>query len=112
MCGMTSSGRVSQTAHVLMLLFVFMSVYVACFQWAREVGQKCDTPVKVPLHSCEHSYIITKPIQGIDNMMPGMYLQQHAFFRGDLWDDIVHNAPCSRMGGHLWQGESPFVADG
>ena len=27
--------------------------------------------VRVPLHACEHFYIITKPMEGIDSMMPG-----------------------------------------
>ena len=43
------------------------------FQWARNLGLKSSPPVRVPLHSCEHFYIITKPAESnpIDRMMPG-----------------------------------------
>ena len=41
-------------------------------QWARAVGKKTvPKAVKAPLHSCEHYYLITKPFEGIDPMMPG-----------------------------------------
>ena len=42
-------------------------------QWARELGQKSKPTVAVPLHSCEHFYIVTKPLDEVDNMMPGYY---------------------------------------
>ena len=38
--------------------------------WARELGQKSDPPVNVPLHACEHFYIVTKPLEGVDIMAP------------------------------------------
>ncbi|XP_046549840.1 pyruvate dehydrogenase phosphatase regulatory subunit, mitochondrial-like [Haliotis rubra] len=39
-------------------------------QWAREIGKKSSPEVKVPLHSCEHYYIVTKPIEGVPSNMP------------------------------------------
>lgn len=43
------------------------------FQWAREIGQKSKPKVRVPLHSCEHYHILTKPIEEIDRLMPGKH---------------------------------------
>lgn len=40
-------------------------------QWARQLGQMTDQPVRVPLHSCELTELITKPLDGIDANMPG-----------------------------------------
>ncbi len=45
------------------------------FQWARELGQQADRPVRVPLHPCEHFYIVTKPMENVDRMMPGKYFR-------------------------------------
>ncbi|XP_041376900.1 pyruvate dehydrogenase phosphatase regulatory subunit, mitochondrial-like isoform X2 [Gigantopelta aegis] len=39
-------------------------------QWARELGKLSKPKVRVPLHSCEHFYVVTKPIEGVDNMQP------------------------------------------
>ncbi|KAK3757648.1 hypothetical protein RRG08_000161 [Elysia crispata] len=40
-------------------------------QWARAVGKKTvPKAVKAPLHPCEHFYLVTKPMKGIDPMMP------------------------------------------
>ena len=39
-------------------------------QWSRQLGQKAG--VNVPLHSAEHFYIITKPIDGVHMDMPLM----------------------------------------
>ena len=39
-------------------------------QWGREVGLKSDPVVNVPLHSTEHFYIVTKPMDGINPMAP------------------------------------------
>lgn len=48
-------------------------VYVFCliFQWARQLGQQADHTVRVPLHACEHFYIVTKPIENLNPLMPG-----------------------------------------
>lgn len=40
-------------------------------QWAHSLGKKSKPQVRVPLHPCEHFYITTKPIEGMDPMMPG-----------------------------------------
>ncbi|XP_059144438.1 pyruvate dehydrogenase phosphatase regulatory subunit, mitochondrial-like [Physella acuta] len=40
-------------------------------QWARAVGKRTvPKTVKAPLHSCEHYYMITKPQEGITQLMP------------------------------------------
>lgn len=39
-------------------------------QWARELGKKSNPKVRVPVHSCEHFYIVTKPIEGMDPNLP------------------------------------------
>ncbi|KAK2189458.1 hypothetical protein NP493_106g05056 [Ridgeia piscesae] len=39
-------------------------------QWAWELGQLCDQPVRVPLHPCAHFYLVTKPFGDINPMMP------------------------------------------
>lgn len=39
-------------------------------QWAWELGQKCAPKVNFPLHSTEHYYIVTKPIEGVPSMLP------------------------------------------
>jgi len=39
--------------------------------WAHRLGQHTSVqPVRVPLHPCEHYYLVTKAITGIDSMMP------------------------------------------
>ena len=32
-------------------------------KWAYELGQASETKVSVPLHGCEHFYLLTKPLQ-------------------------------------------------
>ncbi|XP_052233502.1 pyruvate dehydrogenase phosphatase regulatory subunit, mitochondrial-like isoform X2 [Dreissena polymorpha] len=39
-------------------------------QWSRELGLKSSPKVRVPVHSCEHFYIVTKPIPDMDRNMP------------------------------------------
>lgn len=43
--------------------------------WARGVGQLSELYVKVPLHAVEHYYLHTKPIAGLDPMLPGNFFQ-------------------------------------
>ncbi|XP_013416036.1 pyruvate dehydrogenase phosphatase regulatory subunit, mitochondrial isoform X2 [Lingula anatina] len=38
-------------------------------QWGRELGKRSEPRVRVPLHSCEHYHLVTKPF-GVDPMMP------------------------------------------
>ena len=42
-------------------------------KWARDLGNKCDLPVRVPLYACEHYYIITDTLPWVDRMMPGWW---------------------------------------
>ncbi|XP_019628751.1 PREDICTED: pyruvate dehydrogenase phosphatase regulatory subunit, mitochondrial-like [Branchiostoma belcheri] len=44
--------------------------YVCLFQWAWELGQQSSPSVRVPLHSCEHFYIITDPVAGANITTP------------------------------------------
>lgn len=45
-------------------------VFINCAgQWARQLGQLSNPPVNIPLHSSEHFYIVTKPMD-VDPMMP------------------------------------------
>eukprot|EP00111_Clytia_hemisphaerica_P017980 TCONS_00053215-protein len=37
--------------------------------WSRELGLKSQPPVQLPLHACQHFYIVTKPYN-VDPMMP------------------------------------------
>lgn len=39
-------------------------------QWAWEIGQKCEPKVSFPLHSTEHLYIVTKPVDGVPSSLP------------------------------------------
>nr|XP_006820414.1 PREDICTED: pyruvate dehydrogenase phosphatase regulatory subunit, mitochondrial-like [Saccoglossus kowalevskii] len=36
--------------------------------WARDIGLRSDPVVKVPLHACEHYYLVTKPIRSDINV--------------------------------------------
>ena len=49
-------------------------VLLFLLQWARDIGQLSKPIVRVPLHSCEHFYLVTQPMPGVDNLMPGMLL--------------------------------------
>jgi len=33
-------------------------------QWSREIGQRSDPVVNVPVHASEHFYVVTKPMEG------------------------------------------------
>ncbi|XP_074028153.1 pyruvate dehydrogenase phosphatase regulatory subunit, mitochondrial isoform X1 [Leptinotarsa decemlineata] len=50
--------------------------------WARNVGQLSEPYVKVPLHAVEHYYLHTKPIPGLDPMLPVVRDQDsYVYFR-------------------------------
>lgn len=50
--------------------------------WARKIGKMSEPYVKVPLHACEHYYLHTKPIPGLDPMTPVVRDQDgHIYFR-------------------------------
>ena len=38
--------------------------------WGWEMGQLSRPPVTVPLHPCNHFYVTTGPVEGVDLMMP------------------------------------------
>ncbi|ESO90306.1 hypothetical protein LOTGIDRAFT_123647 [Lottia gigantea] len=38
--------------------------------WAREMGIKSTPNVSLPLHSCEHFYVVTKPLKEVERLMP------------------------------------------
>ncbi|GFR74605.1 pyruvate dehydrogenase phosphatase regulatory subunit, mitochondrial [Elysia marginata] len=74
-------------------------------QWARAVGKKTvPKAVKAPLHSCEHFYLITKPMEGVDPMMPVIRdFDGYSYFRewsgGILAGGFEPNAkPCFHKG--------------
>ncbi|KAE8737552.1 hypothetical protein FOCC_FOCC016988 [Frankliniella occidentalis] len=60
--------------------------------WARQIGQMSEPFVKVPLHPCDHYYLHTRPIPGLDPMTPVVRDQDsHIYFR--------ENDGCLMLGG-------------
>ncbi|CAG0879333.1 unnamed protein product [Darwinula stevensoni] len=50
--------------------------------WARGIGQLSHPPVKVPIHPCEHYYLYTEPIEGLDSHLPVVRdLDGNVYFR-------------------------------
>ena len=50
--------------------------------WARDVGLMAD--VAVPLQACEHFYIVTEPIAGLDRGLPVLRVQEEcAYYKED-----------------------------
>nr|CAI5832874.1 unnamed protein product [Callosobruchus analis] len=50
--------------------------------WARGIGQLSEPNVKVPLHAVEHYYLHTKPIPGLNPLLPVVRDQDgHIYFR-------------------------------
>ncbi|CAG5136045.1 unnamed protein product [Candidula unifasciata] len=78
----TDQGRVTvvETSHGKIKCEYFVN---CAGQWARSVGKKTvPKAVKAPLHSCEHYYLITKPQEGVDPMMPVVRdYDGHVYFR-------------------------------
>lgn len=51
---------------------------LSLFQWAYELGQASEMKVSVPLHGCEHFYLLTKPFQEqLPLSTPGLRHQTH-----------------------------------
>ncbi len=81
---------------------IFLSCYIGLhlvtfgcilLQWARQLGKKSDPRVRVPLHSCEHFYLVTKPLDGISPFMPGNSTKSSiSQFMGDFMPGIL--CPC------------------
>lgn len=50
---------------------------LSLLQWAYELGQGSETKVSVPLHGCEHFYLLTKPLQDpLPPSTPGLLIEQ------------------------------------
>lgn len=50
--------------------------------WAREVGRLSQPAVKVPIHACQHYYLHTQPIPGLDERCPAVRdLDGYVYFR-------------------------------
>lgn len=45
-------------------------------QWGYELGQASEMKVSIPLHGCEHFYLLTKPLQEpLSSTTPGQALE-------------------------------------
>lgn len=62
------SGPEGRGLHLSACVFLHTARREVCFsvsllQWGYELGQASEVKVSVPLHGCEHFYLITKPLQ-------------------------------------------------
>ncbi|XP_031565803.1 pyruvate dehydrogenase phosphatase regulatory subunit, mitochondrial-like isoform X2 [Actinia tenebrosa] len=59
------------------------SIFINCAgQWARDVGLKSNPVVNIPLHSCEHFYVVTKDVPGVHSLLPNLRDPDgHIYFR-------------------------------
>lgn len=49
-------------------------------QWGYELGQASEMKVSIPLHGCEHFYLLTKPLQEpLPSNAPGLALQTQEY---------------------------------
>ena len=54
----------------------------AAGMWARDIGRQVGACV--PLHACEHFYIVTEPIAGLSQNLPVLRLpDEHAYYKED-----------------------------
>ncbi|MBL8707818.1 MAG: FAD-dependent oxidoreductase [Rhodospirillaceae bacterium] len=63
---------------------IIKAEYVVCAagMWSREIGQKLG--VNIPLHACEHFYIVTEPMEGMTPDLPVMRdMDQCAYYKED-----------------------------
>lgn len=64
------------------------SVVLACGMWTRELAAKLD--VTVPLHACEHFYVITEPFEGVTPDLPVYRDYDHcAYFKEDAGKILI-----------------------
>lgn len=49
--------------------------------WAREFGARSD--VVIPLHACEHFYMVTEPINGLTRLPVLRVLDEHTYYKED-----------------------------
>lgn len=62
-------------------------------QWGYELGQASEMKVSIPLHGCEHFYLLTKPLQEpLSSATPGQALET----KGNL-----HHLAVGRQGAQL-----------
>ena len=55
--------------------------------WARAVGQLSN--VNVPLHACEHFYIVTQPIPGLNRLPVLRVPDECAYFKEDAGKFLI-----------------------
>ncbi|KAK2554794.1 Pyruvate dehydrogenase phosphatase regulatory subunit [Acropora cervicornis] len=91
-------------------------------QWAWQLGQKCEPKVSFPLHSTEHFYVVTKPLD-VPSMMP--VLRDHdgqIFIRewsggllsgGPMTKKMLHRLPLMENAQirHMTNGPESFTPD-
>lgn len=63
--------------------FIASDIVVNCAgMWGRELGAMAG--VKIPLHACEHFYIVTEPIEGLRRDLPVLRAQEEcAYYKED-----------------------------
>ena len=71
----------------------------AAGMWARELGQRAG--VAVPLHACEHFYIVSEPIDGLPANMPSLRVpDEHAYYKADAGKILLGAfEPCAKPWG-------------
>jgi 4-methylaminobutanoate oxidase (formaldehyde-forming) len=58
------------------------AVVLAAGMWSRELGAKAG--VNVPLHACEHFYVVTEPVEGAHARLPVMrVMDECAYYKED-----------------------------
>lgn len=73
------------------------------FQWAYELGHSGEEPVHIPLHACEHFYLLTHPLkEPLSSSLPSKDSSVLFTFLGELY--LPSKVTCS-----LWQKGQPRV---
>lgn len=68
----------SQNSFIFLRKPAHIFLFLSSNQWAYELGQASETKVSVPLHGCEHFYLLTKPLQEpLPGNMPGLQHKTH-----------------------------------
>lgn len=65
------------------------------------VGKMSRPEVKIPLYPCEHHFLHTRPVSGIDHNMPGAFLAKAAFGR-QLEETVLKLKVGSKLGCAFW----------
>ncbi|XP_076321367.1 pyruvate dehydrogenase phosphatase regulatory subunit, mitochondrial-like isoform X2 [Tachypleus tridentatus] len=71
--------------------------------WTRDLGTQIQPSLNIPLHSAEHFYLITKPIEGVDTMHPDGH-----------YKPIMHRFPFLKKAEirEMFNGPESFTPDG